>query len=57
VTVHDLPGPRLVALQASCVVVNAAEPDSAIVSAPEAVPPELLSVNSCDTLSPGCTVP
>jgi hypothetical protein len=31
-TVHDCPGRRLVAVHASCIVRNAAEPDSAIVS-------------------------
>ncbi|HEU4734271.1 MAG TPA: hypothetical protein VFT22_40545 [Kofleriaceae bacterium] len=50
VTLHDLFGPRLVALQLSAVFVNAAELDRLMVSAPVAEPPELVSVNVCDAL-------
>src|SRR5579859_7008328 len=48
VTVHDLPGPRLVPVQVSAVTVNSADPGSVTFSAPLAVRPELASVNVCD---------
>src|SRR6266498_2411462 len=56
VTLHDFPGPRLVAVQASAVFVNAADPVSATVSEAEAEPPEFVSVNVCDAVCPTTTV-
>ncbi len=57
VTLHDFPGPRLVAVQASAVFVNAADPVSATVSAAVAEPPEFVSVNVCDAVWQTTTVP
>lgn len=60
VTVHDLPGPRLVPVQVSEVVENVADPpapDTAILSAELALPPEFFSVNVCVKVLPGLTVP
>jgi hypothetical protein len=57
VTFHDFRGPTLVAVQVSAVFVYAADPDSATVSAAVALPPELVSVNVCDTLWSTLTVP
>jgi hypothetical protein len=57
VTVHDFSGPRLVAVQLSAVMVNAAEPDNATVSTALADPPELASVNVCDAVWPSVTCP
>jgi hypothetical protein len=45
VIVHDFRGPRLVALHASEVIVNADEPDSETFSAELALPPVFVSVN------------
>jgi hypothetical protein len=50
VTLHDFPGPRLVAVQASAVFVNAADPVSATVSEAVAVPPEFVSVKVCEAV-------
>src|SRR5215471_16508630 len=57
VTVHDLPGPRLVPVQVSAVIVNAGGPDSATLTAPAADPPVLASVNICDAVCPVVTAP
>ncbi len=54
-TVHCWPGPRLVAVQVSLVMVNAPEPDSVTVSALLADPPLLVSVNVCETAFPTAT--
>ena len=53
VTVHDLAGPRLIAVQVSPVVVNAVGPISVTASTPVTGPPELASVNVCETGQPG----
>jgi hypothetical protein len=45
VTVHDLPGPKLVSVQVSAVIVNAADPGTVTVSTLLPLPPELASVN------------
>jgi hypothetical protein len=55
--VHDLPGPRLVPVHVSAVMVNAADPASATFSAPVADPPELASVNACEAGCPTATCP
>lgn len=47
-TWHDFPGPTLVALQVSLVMLNAPEPDSVTFNAEDADPPELVSVNVCE---------
>lgn len=52
VTLHDLSGPRLRPVHVSAVVVNAVEPGSVTVIAPEALPPVLLSVNVCNVVVP-----
>ena len=49
VTLHDLPGPRAVPVQASAVIVNVAEPESEALSMPVAEPPELVSTNVCES--------
>jgi hypothetical protein len=56
-TAHDLLGPRLVPVQASDVIENADDPDSKIVSIPDAEPPEFVSVKVCDAVCPGETAP
>jgi hypothetical protein len=48
VTLHDFPGPTLVALQPSLVTENADELDSATFNADVAVPPVFFSVNVCE---------
>jgi hypothetical protein len=55
-TVHDLPGPKLGG-QVSPVIVNAAEPDTVKINAPEALPPVFSSVNVRSGLSPTGTCP
>jgi hypothetical protein len=50
VTLQDFFGPRLVPLQVSAVLVNAADPVNAIVSALVPEPPEFVSVNVCDAV-------
>ncbi len=57
ITVQDLPGPRLAPAHVSATTVNAAGPDSVIVIAPEADPPELASVSVCDAVCPVVTSP
>ena len=52
VMLQDLPGPRLRPVQVSAVAVNAAEPGSVIVIAPEALSPVLVSVNACVVVVP-----
>ena len=52
VTLHDLPGPRAVPVQASAVIVNSAAPPSETLSIPVAALPELVSANVCDSASP-----
>jgi hypothetical protein len=52
VTVQALPGPRLVPVHVSAVVVNAAEPARVTVSAELPDPPELVSVNVVATAWP-----
>jgi hypothetical protein len=49
-TVHDFPGPRLVALQPSLVTENADEPDSATFNAELADPPVFSSVKVCEAV-------
>jgi hypothetical protein len=58
-TVQCFFGPRLIAVQASEVIVNADDPDREIVRALDAVPPEFVSENVCDGegLWPIVTVP
>src|SRR5438552_3516373 len=51
------PAPRLVPVQASDVIENAAEPENVIVKAPGALPPELVSVNVWLGVSPTLTAP
>src|SRR5690349_25036429 len=55
-TVHDLPGPKLGG-QVSAVIVNAADPDTRKVSAPDARPPVLTRVNALSGRSPIDTSP
>ncbi len=55
-TVHDLRGPKLVAVQVSLVTVKAAEPESLTARTPLA-PPELVSVNVCELVWPTVTCP
>src|SRR5262245_54566050 len=57
VTVHDLRGPRLVSLQVSSVIESSGGPVSVTVSAADADPPELVSVNVCETVFPTPTRP
>src|SRR6516225_9665151 len=57
VTVHDVPGPRLVAVQVSAVMVNAADPDSVTVTARLALPPVLASVTVWAAAWPTVTCP
>jgi hypothetical protein len=57
VTLHDLPGPMAAAVQESAVFVNAPDPVSEIVSAPVPEPPVFVSVNACEAVWPGATVP
>jgi hypothetical protein len=57
VTAHDFFGPRLVPVQASDVIENASEPESATFSAPDAEPPEFLSVKAFEAVCPGVTAP
>src|SRR6476620_6037299 len=57
VTVHDLPGPRLVPVQVSAATLKAAEPATETVKAPEALPPLLASVNTRSGLAPIDTRP
>jgi hypothetical protein len=54
--VQDLCGPRLVPVQASAVMPNAAEPAVVIFSAALAEPPELVRVNTWNTLCPALGV-
>ena len=55
VTVHDLPGPRLVPVQVSAATLKAAEPATETVKTPEALPPLLASVNTRSGVSPRST--
>jgi hypothetical protein len=57
VTIHDFLGPKLVPVQASDVTVNVPGPDSDTISAADAEPPVLVSVNVCIVTSPTPTVP
>jgi hypothetical protein len=57
VTVHDLFGPRLLAVHVSVVFENADEPVSETVSAAVAEPPEFVSVNVFDAVVPASIVP
>ena len=57
VTSHDFCGPTLLGLQLSDVNEKAAEPESVIDRLADADPPELVSVNFCDTVSPEGTKP
>jgi len=63
VTLHDFFGPRLVPVQVSAVILNAAagvpaDGVSVIFSAEVAEPPELLSVNTLgDAVEPGAKAP
>jgi len=57
VTVHDVLGPRLVAVQVSAVMVNAADSDSVTVSVRLAWPPVLASVNVWAAVWPAVTCP
>src|SRR4051812_6048253 len=57
VTLHECPGPRPFPVQASAVFVKAPDPASAIVSPPDPEPPAFLTVNACDDVCPGATVP
>jgi hypothetical protein len=52
VTLHDMPGPRLRPVQVSAVVLNALAAGSVMVSAPEALPPVLVSLNVCVVVVP-----
>jgi hypothetical protein len=54
-TMQDLPGPRLLPLQRSPMMENAAAPASLTFSRPVARPPELASVNLWDAVSPVVT--
>src|SRR5262245_20807122 len=57
VTAQDFPFPRAVPVQASDVIENAVEPETETVSAPDPVPPVLVSVNVWTGLSPSFTDP
>jgi hypothetical protein len=57
VKVHVLLGPRLVPVQWSAVIVNAAAPDCDSFNAVVAIPPALVNVNVCDTDWPTSTLP
>ena len=57
VTVHDVLGPMLVAVQVSAVMVNAADSDNVTVSARLALPPVLASVNVWAAVWPAVTCP
>jgi hypothetical protein len=57
VTRHDFPLPIAVPVQAFEVIENADEPESEAASMAVAEPPEFLSVNVCDAVCPGVTVP
>ena len=56
-TTQDLPGRSRVPLQRSRPMVNAAAPSSVTFSLPVTLPPELVSRNRCEALSPGVTRP
>jgi len=57
VTVQVLPGPRLVPVQVSAVLANAAGPVRVMVSAEVAEPPELASVKVLAAVWPPAGVP
>ena len=53
VTVHDLRGPKLLPVHVSAVTVNASAPDNdTFFTARDALKPEFLNVNGCDTGRP-----
>ena len=52
VTVHDLPGPRLVPEHPSAVTVNAAAPGTVTARSALADPPVFFSVNTCEAAWP-----
>jgi hypothetical protein len=57
VTLQDFFGPRLLSVHSSLVIENAEEADNVTVNAPEALPPELVSLKVSDFASPASSVP